>query len=347
MPEQDEVALKIDGRRFRYWSDIAITRSLDSHATIGFSAPFEPDRREFRDTFRPFSFRRIEALVGGEPLFVGTMVSVSPTTEPDADKVSVSGYALPGVLEDCCPPASELPLEFNDVRLADVARRLCSPFGLNVAFDADPGPPFKRVAVDPDAKVQDVLADLARQRGIVLSSTDDGSLLFWKSTRPGRPVARLVDTLQPVTKVTPRFSPQSYFSELTGFASSKAGSRGAKYTAKNERLAGTVRPRSFVANDVDPADIQGATKAKLGRMFGNMVSFQIELATWRDPSGSLWSPNTTLTLRAPGAMVYRETEFVVRSVLLRDDTGSQTAELDLVLPGAFSAEIPEALPWDE
>ena len=81
-------------------------------------------------------------------------------------------------------------------------------------------------------------------------------------------------------------------------------------------------------------------------MFGNMAGFAATVATWRDPNGDLWAPNTTVTLVAPGAMVYTEFEFIIRAVQFSRDSRETTATLELVLPGSFSGEIPETLPWD-
>ena len=65
----EQVSLLIDKKLFAYWSDLEIKLSIDSFDTVGFSAPFEPDRQEFRETFRPFSFKPIQVLVAGEPIF--------------------------------------------------------------------------------------------------------------------------------------------------------------------------------------------------------------------------------------------------------------------------------------
>jgi len=45
-------------------------------------------------------------------------------------------------------------------------------------------------------------------------------------------------------------------------------------------------------------------------------------------------------------MIYEPYTFVVRSVRFSKDDSSETATLDLVVPGAFNGEVPEALPWD-
>ena len=106
------------------------------------------------------------------------------------------------------------------------------------------------------------------------------------------------------------------------------------------------RPHACKFDDTEAGDAPTATQAKMGRMFANTVSYEIEdLPTWRNPAGKLWSPNTTLTLRAPSAMVYRESELMIRNVRLKQSADTVSASLDLVLPGAFSGEMPRALPW--
>src|SRR5699024_7629400 len=137
---------------------------------------------------------------------------------------------------------------------------------------------------------------------------------------------------------------QTYYSEITGLAKTRVGRGGSSYTVTNPRLQGVVRPHTFQVNDTDSPDLPAAVAAKMGRMFGNMVSYSAEVPTWRDPSGALWAPNSTVTLQAPGAMVYRETELVIREVTLKQDADSHSASLSLMMPGAFSGEIPEVLP---
>ena len=346
MPDPIEaVSLLIDGREWRAWDSLEIHLGLDTFATVGFVAPFEPERPEFRATFQPFSFKPLEVRVGDELLVTGTLVGVDPSLSPDARTVQTSGYSKPAVLSDAMAPASAYPLELNGLKLRQIAETVVTPFGLNVQMDADEGAAFRRVALDPDQAIHTFLVELAQQRGLVISDTPEGALRFLRSTSTGTPVARLREGELPLSTVTPHFSPQDYFSEITGIAKTRSGRGGARYTVANPFLASVVRPHTFKLEDTDGPDVPTAARAKLGRMFGNVLSVSAEVPTWRTPAGELWKPNTTLTLEAPGAMIYRETEFVIRNVTLHQDAGSVTAALELVLPGAFSGDIPEVLPW--
>jgi prophage tail gpP-like protein/phage tail protein X len=342
----DEVAILIDGQRFRFWNRVRVTRSIDTMDTVEFGAPFDADAPGFRETFRPFSFKPVVITVGGTPLFTGTMVAVSPAVENSQKIVSVSGYSLPGVLNDCTSPASTYPLEFNNQGLRDISAALASPFGIAVEFQADQGAIFERVASEPGKKVLAFLTELAKQRNLIISSTTRGKLLFSQSIETGTPVARLQQGGAPVMAVTPFFSPQEYYSHITGIEPVIVGLAGSQFTVKNPRLQGVTRPITFNAPDTLDADVKGAVEAKAGRMFGNMASYSVRVATWRDPQGNLWEPNTIVKLQAPEAMIYNEYAFVIRSVEFEREGRKETATLNLVIPGSFSGKVPESLPWE-
>ena len=345
---ENEVALSIDDQRFRFWESVRITRSIDSMDTLEFTAPFEVENQAFRDIFVPFSYKPVSVTVGGEALFTGTMLTPVPTLTADRKSVAVSGYSLPGVLNDCTIPASSFPLnEFNGQGLRDIAITLARLFGISVEFSEQQGPVFEQVAIDPTKKVFQFLSELARQRNFVISSTPEGKLLFQRSVVSGQPVARLAQGSPPVTDVTPQFNPQEYYSHITGLNPAGVGVDGSQHTVENPRLKGVIRPFTFKADDTKNGDVKAAVEAKTGYMFANAISYSVPVATWRDPNGNLWAPNTTITLIAPGAMIHSEYEFIVRSVSFARTPNSETAVLRLVLPGSFEGKIPEAMPWDE
>ena len=342
----DEVTLKIDGRRFRYWTQVEISRSVDKLSAVTFAAPFDPDDQAQRETFRPFTFRPVTVAIGDEDLFDGTMVAAMPSASPNTSTVAVSCYGRPGVLNDCPPPASAFPFEFNGLNVQQIAEELGKLFGVGVRFEADPGAVFRRVKLEPDKKILPFLIDLAQQRGLIITDTVSGDLLFTTTDDLYFPVATLRQGEQPLVSVVPTFKPQEYYSDITAMKSTKVGSRGSQYTAKNGRLEGVLRPMNFVAKDGRRADTATAARAKLGRMFANAASYVATVATWRDPAGDLWTPNTTVKVLYPNAMIYTEIELLIRDVVLVSDAKSKVARLSLVFPEAFSGGVPEVLPWD-
>lgn len=343
---ENEVTILIDGERFRFWTSVSVLRVLDSMDTVTFNAPFESDNKAFREIFKPFSYKSVEIQVGGDPLFTGTMINVDPVVE-DSKTVQVQCYSLPGVLNDCTPPAGLMPeLEFTGSDLSTIANILAGPFGVSVEFLEDSGGPFDTLQCEPTRKVLNFLTGLAKQRNLIISSSPRGALTFQKSAPAGRPVARLAQGKSPLISVTPTFNPQDYYSHITGLEPTLYGLKGSTLPVRNKRLSGVLRPFTFTVPDSPIGGLQQAVDAKLSRMFGNSVSYSVEVATWRDPQGDLWQPNTTLKLEAPDAMIYNEYEFLIRSVQFDRTNDNEKAVLALVLPGAFSGEQPETLPWD-
>lgn len=366
----EKVSLLINGKKFVFWTGITINRAIDTIDAISFSAPFDYEAPEFKETFKPFAYSPVAITVNDETLFTGTMVDPRPELA-EAKTIEVGCYSKCGVLQDCTAPVTALPLEFNNLNLKDIASKLASYFKIDVVFNGDPGPVFQRVACDPDKKIFEFLTDLAKQRGFVISSDENGNLLFWKSAG-GNPVAVLEQGASPFMKVTPTFNPQDFYSELTGLAPVEVGKAPAKKTVKTKKEkkdtpkkpvkkpkppkkyqkftvkddAEVFRPLSFKIDDIDGADVETATKAKLARMLGNMATYEVELNTWRDSSGNLWKPNTILRVKAPTAMIYDFYNFEIRSIELTQDSESEKARLVLALPGSFSGEPPEVFPWE-
>jgi prophage tail gpP-like protein len=319
---------------------------MDTFDSVSFSAPFNERDAAFRETFRPFSYKPVDVSVSSEPLFTGTMVVPNPILEDNRRAVDVSCYALPAVLNDCTLPASAFPLEYNGQGLQDIAVNVAAMFGLAVEFNGQQGAVFERVAAEESKKGYQFLMELARQRNYVISNTPSGALLFQRSVSPGSPVAILEQGVAPVGAVLPQFNAQAYYSHITGLQPAVIGLPGAQFTVENPRLKGHIRPLTFKADDTNGADVKAAVEAKIGRMFANAVSYPVPVSTWRDPQGSLWRPNTSVTLLAPGAMAYSAYEFIIRSVEFSRDSNSEGAVLNLVLPGSFEGKVPETLPWD-
>jgi len=346
MPEPVSVTLD-SGQRFGEWSDVELQFGLDSYSAVSLSGPFDHERKEVRRAFQPLMFPRVTVSVGDELVLTGRVKDVSPSADANSSIVGVTVYSLAHELSEVCAPPALLPLEFNGFDLRQIADRMVAPsVGVATVIDGPPGARFARIRCEPDGVIHPFLVDLALQRGYVLSDLPNGDLLLRSEAATGAPVARLKG--QPLVRVSATFQPGSWFSSITGRASRRAGSGGSRYTQGNP-LYRASNPRSFTAavGDTESADVPKACAAMVGRMVASVVAYTVEdLPTWRDPSGSLWQPNTTVTLIAPEAMIYRETELVIRRVSLRQTAETETATLALVLPGSFGGTLPTELPWD-
>lgn len=346
MPER--VAVKHDdGRRFGEWSELELKVGIDSYRAASLSGPWDPERKELRSAFEPLAFPAVTITIGDEPFLTGKVSDVSPSVDAAQASIGVTAYSTAFWLTEICAPPG-LPLEFNGLDLKQIAQSLAgASLGLTVNLDGKPGAKFSRVRCEPDQELHAFISELALQRGFVVSDDAAGELLLRSEGKTGSPVARLEG--QPLGKVTAQFNPSRWFSHITGRACKRAGAQnGSKYTEFNA-LYRSIFPRHNCASvgDTGSADVPRATKAMVGRMVATAATYTVEdLPTWRDPSGKLWAPNTTIVVTAPGAMIYSETELLIRQITFKQRADEETATLELVLPGAFGGTLPKKLPWD-
>ncbi len=360
LADTNEVTLTIDGENFFNWSDLRINRAFDTIGTFSFSAPFEPDNPKWRQVFQPFSFKTIQVYSGRDLIFTGQLVSTVPVSEPGRTTLSVSGYSLPGVLQDCTPPApnSGFQYEFRGLTVVDIAYQLGVPFGVQaLGGDGAPGAVFDRVAIEPNRKILNFLASLARERSLVITSDEDGALVFHKEnaapgTSPdegqtlGKLAAKFNEDTGPVNAVVPNFNPQQFYSHVTAFQPTILGIEGRQYTVTNTKLPTVLRPYNFLANDTQAADVEPATKATSGRMYSNAIEYSLEVRTWRNALGKLWKPGEFISLNWPNAMIYEDFTFFIKRVNFRKTADKEFANMTLTLPGGYAGKIPEVLPWD-
>jgi len=347
MPEALSVTTLETGQTFGQWSEFELQFGLDTYSAASLNGPFDHERKEVRAAFQPMAFPKVEIKVGEELVLTGKVKEVAPSVDPGQSSIGVSVYSLAHELTEICAPPDMLPLEYNGLDLKQIAQTLAGrATGIAVEFDGPPGARFSRARCEPEGTLHDFLVELGQQRGYVLTDTPAGDLLFRGTPTIGAPVARLEG--QPATRVTAQFQPASWFSSVTGRASTRSGKAGSSYTEHNP-LFRSIYPRTTTISldDTESADVPKATKAAVGRMLAQVISYTVDdVPTWRDGQGNLWRTNTTVTLLAPEAMVYRETELLIRSVTLRQTPDGETASLQLILPGAFGGSLPSELPWD-
>lgn len=345
---ENQVSVSINGKRFSKWSEIRISSAIDNLSTVEISGPFDPKDQQQRNSLKPFAFNPMSVSVNDEVLFTGTIRPIVPRLEPAKNIVTVGAYSLPGVLGDCTMPITSLPLEFKKRNLHEIAGALLKPFDLNYKADSEPGPVFDKIAINPESKVLEFLAERAKERSQVISNTPDGRLLFRQAITSGKPVVELKQGLSPLTNVDAEFNFSNYYSEITGIQPVRVRAKKTNnYTKKNSLLADAVRPYVYNVPNSKDANLEASVSFKLGTMFANMVTYEVEVATWRDPNGKLWEPNTIVKLESPGVMIYKPFDFVIRTVTLAKNANSETAQLGIVLPNSFTNEIPGGFPWDE
>lgn len=338
------IKLVVGSDEFKFWSSIQITRNIDTFDSFSFDAPYGDDSL-IKDIIKPLEFKPGELFIDDELLSTIVLVNPVPTLGNEKNSITVTGYAKPGVLNDCNVKQSNYPIEYNDQTLEQIAKKLAGFFDIDVKFFESSGASFEKVKLGIGQTPFNFLVKLARLRGFLISNTKEGKLLFWGT---GNPVSTTLKQGQtPLISVTPNINPQGYFSEITGLSPGKMGVdiEFEAVTVKNKNLTEN-RPQVYkLKQHLSGADLQNAVKWKMGLMIGNAIGYTIEVQGLRDERGKVWKANTNINLTAPGAYVNNETTFVIKNLTLAK-ADSETTTMNLVLPESYSGEIPARLPWD-
>lgn len=346
--DEDGVTLSIGGKLFDRWTRVSFTRSADSVAKFAMEAEFDPDKDYMRDIFQPLSFKPALINIGKDAEFNGVMVDVSFGAVKDKRTVTISGYARPGILGDCSLPG-ESELEFLNQDLRAIASSVLEPFAITPVFKDDVGEPFKQVSIRNSEHVWTFLVKLTQQRNLVMTSDADGNLVFQNEATGGN-IAQFKEGIAPLVAINTQYSPQSIYSHVTGVPSIDLNFvkslGGGQFTVTNPLLNDVFRPMVFEIRDAYGDAARQAVEVKAAKMYGGAATVDLLVSGWRNTNGELWKANSIVSVEAPGVGIYKPYDFLVREVNFQKSGTSKTATLSLIFPNAFSAKLPESLPWN-
>ena len=346
---KQDMSLVIDGKKFTGFTGYTLVQSVKGVDAFSFSAPYDSAKEDLRKAFAPFIFHDCKVYYDGDMVFNGVVLAPAVSLSPDASTLNVQGYAKCGVLIDSCLPESLFPAEYSGMNLKQIAETVCGPFGVNVVIDGDIGDVFDKVEIDVGGKVWEFLEKLADQRGLFLSNTQDGSLLIYKP-KTESVSATFKQGEFPLISVTPNFSSQNMYSHITGYTKTTKKNNSAKYTWENTFLTknGVLRCMGKKIDDTKEGDLESAVKALAGEMFASCVKYSMNVSGHRDKNGKVYRKNMVISLKAPGAEIFKDTKFLVDEVTLkRSDGEGLSASFSLVLPGSRDGSLPEVFPWEE
>lgn len=339
-----DLVIRIDGLRIGTFGDFELAMSIDAVSKCAFTVPNEPETRAI---FVPLRSQRITIDHFGERLFTGRCESPRLNNEPSLKILEISCYSTPGVLERSTPSIEKFPLEWKHALLEQITNDLCLEHGISVNYETPTTARFKRVDIDPGRGTLEFISELAGQRGVLVSDNSNGELLLHRGRSSGEVVSYLEKGKHPTESVTVTIDESRYYSSVTGIvpAKSRRGKIGAKFTVKNPHATDIVRAFTFDAKDIDKGELEHATNSVAGRMFAEIVSCIAEVCTWNNDRGEVYRPGQLVALSSDEDFIGEPYKFQISMVTLKRAAGIQTAFLNLSLPGVYSGEIPEKLPW--
>jgi prophage tail gpP-like protein len=346
--KEQDVSIVIGGEKFTGFTAYNLNLSYDSFDTFSFSAPYDPAIEKLREIITPFSFKSCEVYYNDVLVFKGTLLTPDPELTDNSSEITLQGYPLCGVLNDCMVPPTKYPLQCMGITMKGIADAACEPYSIPVIFDGEVGPSFTEVSIEPTDKILDFLSRLSKQRNLLFTNNEKGQLVFF-NPKNEKAFVSFSEGKSPLISIKPKFNAQDFYSHITGFGKTDAEYPSMSYTFQNKYLInkGIIRHHSLTIEDAETSsDLENAVKAHAGRMFADCVSFELLCENHVNEKNEVFQKGMTVCVQSPSAMIARETNFIARSVKLSRTTEGKTTTLALVLPGAYTGEIPEVFPWE-
>lgn len=335
--ESDDFTLVIDGEELPVESG-RVFRAADTAAS-GFSASVAWDPEgPLTALLRPFGYQSAEVYLGGFRVLTGTLYTVDNSFGSNGHSKELSGWSKTAdVIDSTLKP----PYESNRVTLKARAEQLCGPLSIAVVYDLEGDEIFDRVKASPTDTIFSHLAKLAAQRGILVTTSRLGELVFTRAALGGS-VGSLVEGVPPFVSLTARFDGRARFNVY------KAIGQSPKDPSKSAVARDNVVPKSrfltFSADDATVGNIQNAADWRRSKQLATTLSIPLPVTSWYAPDGSLWAPNTLLTVESVTLGAPDGFDFLVKSVNSTFDGSGMKSTLQLVPPQAYTGE-PLVEPW--
>lgn len=338
----DDVRLVVEGKEFRGWTGVTIEMAIDQVAdAFSLSMPYDSDRAELRDAFRPFGYQCVQVYIDDDLLITGRVDKVEAKSDAGDRTLTVQGRSLTGALVDCSIDGA---LEFSGLALSTIARQVCRPFGLTVRADNDTDA-LEVARAEYGQSAAEFLLSLASPRALFLNSGYDGKLVIsWARSLVNRPpVAALIEGQHPLLSVEASFDGTKRFS-VHKVSTQFAGEVDITGQASDAGVP-LYRPHLVAAGDADTDPSVTAARSRTASI-GASVAVSAGVSGWRRPDGKRWAERQIVTLRAPGAKLTTERNWLTAGVTLKMDASSgRTADMRLVMPEVYAGSAPAVLPW--
>lgn len=321
-------------------------------SSFSFSFYFEPDNPEHKELACVSHYHTCEISHEGETLVKGFAVSQSFYGEPAKRLCKISGYSLPGILEDSSIPPSLFPLQSDGVSLKTIAEKLTNPwktkYGLGVVIDPSVADivskPFKKSTAGENSTVGAYLVSLAQQKDIILSHDEKGNLLLTMAKTDGEPIVEFDyrNGEIPGTSFDMTFSGQGIHSHIyVQRQASVSGGNAGYHTIKNPYCPIVFRPKVVSQSSGDDNDTEKVARRELAKELEN-ITLTIETDRWII-KGKVVRPNNVLTIIDPELYIYVKSKWFIRSVSLRGDASKTTATWNCVPPETVNGKYPVSI----
>ena len=204
---------------------------------------------------------------------------------------------------------------------------------------------FSRVKAEPTDTIFSHLSKLAAQRGLLLSCTSSGDLLITKANINAKPVGTIEEGVSWLCDTyTAKWSGRDRFNIYRAITKSAGSSKASGIQATTDPIVKSPRLLTFNAPDDLPGEVKSAAEWRRNKSAADALTFQLPVNSWYAPDGSLWKPNTTITIISETLDIKNGFTFLITSVEYKYENGGTTATLSVKPPSTYDSGVISE-PW--
>lgn len=335
--------LKIANRKFDYFNQFSLQMRFDAVAsTFGFLAYFDPENEEHKTLLKPLRYQRAVVEHNNETLITGTILSHSFKDSATKSLVSISGYSVPGILEDCEPPA-DVALESAGLNLKELAEKFLKPFNISFTWSKSVedkmNETYDTTECKATQKVKAYLAELAAQKNIILTHTSGGALLFTRAQADLKPVQHF-ERGAPGVDFSLSINGQAMHSDIRVVKQADITAGNAGDEVIKNALVPVYRPHTVEQSSGTDIDTLTAAKNIRAEELKNIkLSITTNTDKWLNSEKTI-RPNMIISVTDPELFLYKKVNWFVESVKLDKTSEKDTAVIECVLPQVYNGNDP-------
>ncbi len=335
----DGLVLLLDGleiltESFRFFESIE-TIAYGWTATIAWTPDEKP---ELDKRIRPYSYTPAQVFLDRQLLGTGRLYVTAPSLV-GRQECSLEFWSLTA---DFVDSSLKPPYEENEVTLKQRAETLAKTFSLKVISDLEQDGIFDRVTAEPDDTSGSHLLSLAKQRGVLVSSTENGDLSLSIPKLTGVPVATIEEGVEGVTGFTASYDGRSRFSDYRVIGETPFDEP--NNAVSKDKGVNVTRFKTKTVGETTQGEMKKAADFEKTKFLADALTIPISVRGFKRENGQRWKKGEYVTLISPTLFIKNGFLMLIKSVEFLSNSSGETSTLTLVPPSVYSGDVIEE-PW--
>lgn len=308
----------------------SLVKTMDTGTdSVDFEVDIDLLSEKARENLKPFRYPKLVIKINGELMLTGYVFSVEGSVDSGKRSKKCVGFAKTANLIDSSvnPPYEQL-----NVSLQARATRMCSDLGLSVVVRGDSGKPFDKVTSRSGEKRFEHLAKLAKERGLLVSNTVQGNVLFHRANEKEVAVDSIIEGQPGPLSLSSSADGRKRYSSyrITGKTISK------QPVSKTVTDPFVSIPRYYCKNmeRVSSGTVSDTVGWERSKAIADALSISVPMDRWTSKNGQLWKDNSYVYLESDSLDI-SGTNLLIRRVKFEYSASGKTATLDLVPKQVF------------